>query len=648
MKETSFIEQNKAKWDRFEKMYESQSNDPEELSDLYMDITDDLSYAQTFYKRRTVRVYLNQLAQKVYTGVHKQKGESFKKFFTVWKTSLPLEIYRSRKNLLFALVAFLIYTLIGVITTYVDPDFPRMVLGDAYVEGTLENISRGNPLAIYGEELFSHEKVNQMDMFVGITSNNMKVAFMTFFFGFFFTVGTHIIMFSNGVMLGSFQYFFHAKGLLLTSFLGIWIHGAFEISAIVLAGGAGITAGNGLLFPGSYTRMQSLQLSTKRGLKIMLSLVPFIIAAGFLESFVTANYQKLPEWSKWTLILLSFGIILFYYVFYPLYVARKYPELIHKEEVTSFQAKRTFNLSKIRSMGEMITDSFRMYRRMFGRIMKVNMILIFPIIAIVVYLQNVNHYDLQQSQHFYDWSSQLSFMMGYCFINMQDFIVYGVWTFIFALMFTVVFWSIKTLSEDHFSWKSFFGYAKKRYISIWAANFLLCSIALALPANMLFFALFLFPLFFLNAATMGLDDEKFGVRFNRGFKYSAKQYGNGLGILVLLICFVALAAQPIAFVLSIHDFRGDGPMIMSDLLDLVADFVKRVAMIYTDDYMIYPNILRQLVYILFVIMVIPLMVIMMSFGYYNELEKNEAKGLRKAFEKFGKRSRNQETIADFE
>ena len=60
MKETSFIEQNKEKWNRFEKLSESESSDPTELSDLYMDITDDLSYAQTFYQRRTVRVYLMQ------------------------------------------------------------------------------------------------------------------------------------------------------------------------------------------------------------------------------------------------------------------------------------------------------------------------------------------------------------------------------------------------------------------------------------------------------------------------------------------------------------------------------------------------------------------------------------------------------------
>jgi uncharacterized membrane protein SpoIIM required for sporulation len=640
LKETRFIEENKEKWNRFERLYESKSNDPEELSDLYMDITDDLSFAQTFYKRRTVRVYLNQLGQKVYTGVHKQKGESFKKFFTVWRTSLPLEIYRSRKNLLFALVAFLIYSLIGVVTTYIDPDFPRTVMGDGYVDMTLENIQNGNPLAVY-------ESSRQMDMFIGITTNNMRVAFLTFFVGFFFTVGTHMIMFSNGVMLGSFQYFFYTKGLLVTSFLGIWIHGAFEISAIVLAGGAGITAGNGLLFPGSYTRMQSLQLSTKRGLKIMLSLVPFIIAAGFLESFVTANYQVLPNWSKWALIILSFAIILFFYVFYPMYVARKHPELLHKEEVPNFQKKQKFNLTKIRNVGDIVADSIRMYRRLFGRFMRINLLIIFPIIAVVVYLQDVNHYDLQQTQYWYDWAAQLEFMMGYCFINMQDYVVFGVWTFIFALMFTTVLWAFKTVDEEKFSWRSFFGYVRKRYLVIWIANFLLCFTVLVLPWYYLMIALFLIPLFYLNAAAMGLGDESFKVRWSRGFKYSSKQYASGLLTILILFVLVFMAVQPIAFFMSFHQGITNEP-VMPDLLDVAANFVKRVAMIYTDDYMIWPNIFRQFIYIFAIFMIIPLLVITMAFGYYNELEKNEAKGLNKVFERFGKRSRSKETDADFD
>lgn len=144
---------------------------------------------------------------------------------------------------------------------------------------------------------------------------------------------------------------------------------------------------------------------------------------------------------------------------------------------------------------------------------------------------------------------------------------------------------------------------------------------------------------------MGLDDEKFSVRFNRGFKYSSKQYGNGMLAMVIITLLVFMAAQPIALFLSIHNSFTDEPL-LPDLLDMVAGFVKRIAMIYVDDYMIWPNAFRQLVYIIFIIMVIPILVLMMSFGYYNELEKNEAKGLRKTFEKFGKRSRGKETDFD--
>lgn len=639
MKETEFIAHNKKKWNRFEQLYESKSNDPEELSDLYMDITDDLSYAQTFYKRRTVRVYLNQLAQKVYTGVHKQKGESIKKFISVWQVSLPLEIYRSRKNLLFALIAFIVYTAIGALTTYLDPDFPRAVMGDNYVNMTLENIKNGNPLAVY-------ETDNQIDMFLSITSNNMKVAFMTFVFGFFFTIGTHVLMFYNGVMLGAFQYFFHLKGLLITSFLGIWIHGAFEISAIILAAGAGITAGNGFLFPKSYTRVQSLQLSTKRGLKIMLSLVPFIIIAGFLESYVTANYQNLPEWSKWTLIMLSFAIILFLYVFYPIYVARKYPHLIDKEEVASFKDDSRIDVSKIRSVGETVSDTFRLYRSQFTKLLRINATITFPIIVILVAFQDNNHYQMMLTEHWYDWAEQLKLMMGYGLTNLQDYIVLGCWTFVFALIFSSVFWSIKH-KDEKFNWKSFFNYLRSRFLGIWIGNLLLCLTVLLLPWYLLLLALAIIPFYMLVSVSIGLGDEKFGKLFKKGFKFSKQSYGTSLITLFLLLFLTFLVMQPFSFVFSIHNTWTNEPD-MRDLLDLATGLVKRVGQIYTEDYMFYANVLRQFVYILFLLFTLPILIISLSFIYYSQVEVTEAKGLWKAFDKFGKRSRNQEKEVDFD
>jgi len=642
LKETKFIEQNQKKWQRFEELYKSKSNDPEELSDLYMDVTDDLSYAQTFYKRRTVRVYLNKLAQIVYTGVHKQKGESISRFIDVWRVSLPLEIYRSRKSLLFALIAFIVYTLIGVATTMVDPDFPRVVLGDHYVDMTIENIQNGNPLKIY-------EDNNQTRMFIEITTNNMKVAFLTFFLGFFFTIGTHILLFSNGVMLGAFQYFFHAKGLLITSFLGIWIHGAFEISAIVLAGGAGITAGNGLLFPQSYTRLQSLQLSTKRGLKIMMSLVPFIVAAGFLESFVTANYQDLPEWSKWTLIFVSFGIILFFYVFYPLYVARKYPELIDKEEVGNFIDQGDFNFFKIRSVGQVLADSFRMYRFIFAKLSRVVLSILAPIIGVIIIFQMFNHYDLQRTEYWYDWVSQLEFIMGYCFINWQDYAVFGIWTMLLTFFFTSIYWCISSVKKD-FNWKSLFSFQKEKFVSIWFASVLfgLCVLGcLTLPWFFVILIPFIAPFFFLNGALMAFDSGNLKTRLSKGFKFSKRQYGTSLLVMVILIALTAMIVQPIAFYFSIHETWSDEPT-MRDLLDMVADFVKRVAHIFDADALVCSNLLRQVVYVVFLLGIIPFYIITMTFGYFTEREKSEVLGLYKAFEKFGKRSNTKETKVDFE
>ena len=75
MKETDFITQNKKKWARFEKLASNKNNDPDEVSELFTEITEDLSYARTFYPRRSVRVYLNQLSQGVFTSLYRQRKQ---------------------------------------------------------------------------------------------------------------------------------------------------------------------------------------------------------------------------------------------------------------------------------------------------------------------------------------------------------------------------------------------------------------------------------------------------------------------------------------------------------------------------------------------------------------------------------------------
>jgi len=640
MKETSFIEQNKEKWKRFQDLASQKQGGPEEIADLYSDITDDLSYAQTFYNRRTVRVYLNQIAQGIHNLVHKERSESLKKFFTVWKTSLPIEIYRSRKHLLFALCMFVFWALVGAVSTDFNPDFPRIVVGDDYVNMTIDNIKNGDPLAVYQSD-------SQVMMFIEITLNNIKVAFYTFIFGVFFTVGTHIFIFKNGVMLGAFQYFFHLKGVLITSFLGIWIHGAFEISAIVIAGGAGITLGNGWLFPGSYTRLQSLQLSAKRGLKIMMSLVPFLIAAGFLESFVTHNYLSLPEWSKWTLILLSFSIIIFYYIIYPIYVARKHPELVHEQDVPAQQFQERFNFAKLRSFGQMFADTFAFYRVHFGKIIKINLVLTIPLVLIMVFFQDLARYEDITHQYWYDWSAQLEIMMGFGLGSGQDALILLGWTYVFSVLMISVFYGFK-FQEKKLVWGNFFKFCFKNLFAVWLCNFMIYVMLFLVPWYWLFLAVFLIPFFWLNSASYVLGNASRGDRIRNGFSYSAKAYGNTILSIAVLSLILFLFAQPIALIFSIHDGNWLNEPLMPDLLDMLADFVKNVSRSFVDDFMVPAMITRQIVYLIFLFIMLPFFVIMMGFIYADIHEKYSADGLRKEFEVFGKRKRNQETLIDFD
>jgi uncharacterized membrane protein SpoIIM required for sporulation len=311
MREASFVKRNKNKWLLFENAVDKKSQvSPDKLSDLYIEVTDDLSYAKTFYPQSNTAIYLNALASKAHQKIYKTQKERKNRLLTFFKTEFPLLFFQYHKQLLISFIAFVFFAVIGAYSAANDGDFVRLILGDSYVNATLENIEKGDPMAVY-------KKMDEGNMFILITLNNIKVAMTAFVFGMLFSIGTLFILMRNGIMLGSFLYFFYDKDLLWESSRTIWIHGTIEISVIIIAGSAGLVLGNGLLFPKTYTRLASFKRSFKDGLKIMVSTIPFFIVAGFLEGFVT-RHTTMPDWLAITIILLSCITIIYYYVLYPI------------------------------------------------------------------------------------------------------------------------------------------------------------------------------------------------------------------------------------------------------------------------------------------------------------------------------------------
>ena len=315
MKEALFIKLNREKWIEIEENLNDASNVlPDKLTNHFVRLTDDLSFAKTYYPNSNTHAYLNELASRIHRLIYKNKKENSRRIITFWKEELPLIIYNSRRELFYSLLIFSISVLIGAFSSAHDENFARLILGDAYINMTEANIENDDPMAVYKD-------AKQVDMFFGITINNIRVSFLAFAAGILASFGTAFLLFQNGLMLGAFQYFFYKKGLLLTSALTIWIHGTIEISSIIIAGGAGLVVGNSILFPRSFSRMDSFRKGAKNGVKIVVGLVPLFIIAGFLESFVT-RLTEMPDIGKYFIIAISAFFILYYFVIYPIKIYR--------------------------------------------------------------------------------------------------------------------------------------------------------------------------------------------------------------------------------------------------------------------------------------------------------------------------------------
>jgi uncharacterized membrane protein SpoIIM required for sporulation len=319
MREPAFLRQNKDKWLEYERSVLTSGadsrTDPDRLARLYVQLIDDLAYARTFYPRSRVVGYLNGLAARTHLLIYRNKQERGKRFVSFWTTELPLILYQNRRYLWLSVIWFLFFFLLGWSATMQNEDFVRMVLGDDYVDMTIRNIENGDPMAVYKGSA-------ELPMFFMIAINNIRVAFLAFAMGILASVGTLYIMMTNGIMLGAFMGFFYSRSLTLESWPVIFIHGTLEISAIVIAGAAGIMMGQRLLFPGTFTRKEALQAGAKDGIKVLAGLTPVFILAAFLESFVT-RYTDMPLAAKLAIIILSMAFVVWYYFLLPILVFEK-------------------------------------------------------------------------------------------------------------------------------------------------------------------------------------------------------------------------------------------------------------------------------------------------------------------------------------
>ncbi|PWN64869.1 stage II sporulation protein M [Chryseobacterium oncorhynchi] len=317
MREVYFIKQNKEKWLGIEQVIDGKiKKNPDDLSSLYINLINDLSFAQTYYPKSNTTVYLNHLSSQIFQKIYKTKRVEENRLVYFFKTEVPLLVYQYRRYLLYAFLFFILFTSIGVLSAIYDKDFVNIILGESYVNETIENIKNNNAVGVY-------QSGTTWGTTIGIIFNNIKVGAKLYMYGVAGGVGTLFALLSNSVMLGSFQYFFYDYGALKDSARGIWLHGVFEIFAMVVEAMCGLILGASILFPKTLSRFNSFKKGFKDSFKIFLSTIPFTICAGIIEGYVTRHALKMPLILNLMIIFGSLAIVIFYYLVYPSIVNKK-------------------------------------------------------------------------------------------------------------------------------------------------------------------------------------------------------------------------------------------------------------------------------------------------------------------------------------
>jgi uncharacterized membrane protein SpoIIM required for sporulation len=310
---TNWIEKRKPYWQKLEALLTSASRgvtslghgELQELSLLYRQTAADLAAVRQDPSSIHFARYLNQLMSRahntIYAG-HRASPWAIPRFFV---EQYPRVFRRNLKYCALAVAIFIAGGCIGTALTLQDPDFQLQVLGPHMVE------------TIQRKEMWTHSIIGVKPLASSrIMSNNITVAFMTYATGIAAGLGTVYMMFFNGFLMGVIGTACGLAGMSLSLWSFVAPHGALELPAIFIAGGAGLKIAAGLLFPGTLPRKESLAMAGREATALVLGTVPILIVAGTIEAFVSPTGLPIPL--KFAMSAALFALLVAYLFVSPL------------------------------------------------------------------------------------------------------------------------------------------------------------------------------------------------------------------------------------------------------------------------------------------------------------------------------------------
>ena len=308
MKQQLFEEQHRQTWQLIEESLKKpgQGDNSRLMAEHYLLMCQHLALAkQRLYDNALVE-RLNKLVMLLYRELYRYRSESRLNIYSFLVRGFPLAIYHHRKFIAVALLIFMLPALIAGTWIYFDEDAVYSVLDGNQVRQVEQMY---DPAARkLGRE---REAETDIYMFGFYIRNNITVAFRCFAGGLLLGIGSLLVLFFNGIFIGSVAGHLTRLDYIDTFYPFVVGHGAFELTAIVFSGAAGLRLGYALLSPGQLSRLNALRLAGREVIPMLYGIVLMLIIAAFLEAFWSSN-AGLPLVVKYSVGAVFWTLVLWY------------------------------------------------------------------------------------------------------------------------------------------------------------------------------------------------------------------------------------------------------------------------------------------------------------------------------------------------
>src|SRR5699024_1420341 len=281
---------------------------------LYQRAAQHLSYSQTYYPGEEVTEYLNGLVSKSHNLLYKSQVSSFQQIRYFFSTKFIGLLLEQWKFIVIAMLLFLLGGLASFLSIVNDPLHFYSIMPDEMSAGIdPERLGEGHdaidPSLMSAEIMTNNIQVAILAFASGITfvfltfdrsllvdeilTNNIQCAILALASGITFGLLTVYVLVYNGLIVGGIAAVYWHAGMSYEFWAYIVPHGMIELTAIFIAGGAGLLMGYKLFFPGAFSRGFQLKENAKRSVQLFLGTIPLFIVAGVIEGFITPSQLSL-------------------------------------------------------------------------------------------------------------------------------------------------------------------------------------------------------------------------------------------------------------------------------------------------------------------------------------------------------------------